>query len=102
MLPHTVRLAESTSRKSLNGRSDCFSRFHFHWLMASSTETMNVTLVRVVKKAKKVFSVMDHGRVRSVLPSYSRSTTMIAGCIVSSAVCSTINFYKFLISVLTD
>ncbi len=95
MLPHTVRLAESTSKKSLNGRSDCFSKFHFHWLMASSTETMKVTLVRVVKKAKNVFNVMDHGRVRSALPSYSRNTTMIAECMVSSTPWPTINLICF-------
>ena len=52
--------------------------FHFHWLSASSTETMKVTLVSVVKNARNVFSVMDHGSVPRELPSYRLKTTMIA------------------------
>jgi hypothetical protein len=45
-----------------------------------------VTLVSVVKKARKVFSVMDHGRVRRGLSSYDCKTTTMAG-IISPNLC---------------
>ena len=50
------------------------NQFHFHWLRASHTAIMKAALVRVVKKAKKVFRVILRGSVGSALPSKVRNT----------------------------
>ena len=49
-------------------------KFHFHWLRASEMGVMKADLVKVVKKARKVLSVMFMGNLGRDLPSYAAKT----------------------------